>query len=400
MKLHKNLLIGLHAAFSEALAEDKYADKVLERVLKSNKKWGGRDRSFVSETFYEIIRWKRNYEYFIGKPLDKDSIYEVILAYLLNNKMEFQMYDEFHGISVSKLKDKIKKDFPTKAIKYSIPDWMQTRLEKELPDRWEKEIRALNVKADPILRVNTLKTTKEKLINQLKEDHVEVEAINGYKDALRMTFKKNAFRTQAFQDGLFEMQDASSQKVVEAVDVQPGMKVIDACAGAGGKTLHLAARMENKGSIIALDIFDWKLQELKRRARRAGVHTITTRVIEDTKVIKRLANSADRVLIDAPCSGLGVLRRNPDAKWKLQEEFIGRMIHTQKEILQSYSRMVKVDGILVYVTCSILPSENELQVKEFITKNPNFVLLYKENIFPSDSGFDGFFIAKMKKISI
>jgi len=139
---------------------------------------------------------------------------------------------------------------------------------------------------------------------------------------------------------------------------------------------------------------------LKRRARRAGVHTITTRVIEDTKVIKRLANSADRVLIDAPCSGLGVLRRNPDAKWKLQEEFIERMIHTQKEILQSYSRMVKVDGILVYVTCSILPSENELQVKEFITKNPNFVLLYKENIFPSDSGFDGFFIAKMKKISI
>ena len=129
---------------------------------------------------------------------------------------------------------------------------------------------------------------------------------------------------------MFEVQDASSQLIGRFLDVKEGMRVVDACAGAGGKTLHIAALMKNKGQIIALDIFEWKLAELKRRAKRAGAHNIETRVIDDNKVIKRLHNSADRLLIDAPCSGLGVLKRNPDSKWKIDQDFIDRIKRTGK----------------------------------------------------------------------
>ncbi|MBT8305011.1 MAG: RsmB/NOP family class I SAM-dependent RNA methyltransferase, partial [Bacteroidia bacterium] len=205
--------------------------------------------------------------------------------------------------------------------------------------------------------------------------------------------------TEAFKNGLFEVQDASSQLVAEFLDVKPGMRVVDACAGAGGKTLHLAALMENKGQIIALDIYDNKLKELKRRARRNGAHNIEPRHIESTKVIKKLYNKADRVLIDAPCSGLGVLKRNPDAKWKLDPEFLSRVKQTQQEILQKYSRMVKDGGKLVYATCSILPSENQEQVKSFLTSDSGkeFTFIEEKVILSHKTGYDGFYMALMQR---
>ncbi len=270
---------------------------------------------------------------------------------------------------------------------------------KELPQRWEQELKALNVPAETILRVNTLKISKEELIEKLAEERIETATIKGYNDALKLTFKKNVFKTQAFKEGLFEIQDASSQLVAEALDAKQGMKVIDACAGAGGKTLHIASKMQNKGNIIALDIFEWKLMELKRRAKRAGAFNITTKVIDDNKILKRLYNSADAVLIDAPCSGTGVLRRNPDAKWKLNEDFINRMIVLQAELLQSSAKMVKNGGTLVYATCSILPSENREQIDKFLSQNNEFQLISMQEYFPSECKFDGFFIAKLKKIA-
>ena len=177
------------------------------------------------------------------------------------------------------------------------------------------------------------------------------------------------------------------------------MRVIDACAGGGGKTLHLAALMQNKGRIIALDIEAWKLDELKKRARRAGASdTIETRVIESSKVIKRLENSADRLLLDVPCSGLGVLKRNPDAKWKLSPEFIEKVKITQQEILTSYSSMLKPQGVMVYSTCSILASENEKQVEKFMELNPGkFEIQQQDMLWPSE-GFDGFFMCRLKKL--
>ncbi len=195
------------------------------------------------------------------------------------------------------------------------------------------------------------------------------------------------------------MQDASSQLVGAALDVQPGMRVVDACAGAGGKTLHLAALMKNKGQIIAMDTEAWKLDNLKKRATRAGITIIEPRLIESSKTIKRLHNSADRLLLDVPCSGLGVLRRNPDAKWKLTHEFISTIKKTQQEILEGYSPIIKKDGVLIYSTCSILPSENTGQVNTFLKASENqFVLQEEKKVFPSESGFDGFYIAKIKRL--
>lgn len=175
------------------------------------------------------------------------------------------------------------------------------------------------------------------------------------------------------------------------------MRIIDACAGGGGKTLHLAACMKNQGRIVALDTVDWKLSELKKRARRAGAHIIETRVIDSGKTIKRLAATADRVLLDVPCSGLGVLRRNPDTKWKLSPNSIDEVAATQQQILSQYSTMVKPGGYLVYATCSILPQENEQQVKNFLDRNPSFELDAQKNVWPS-AGFDGFYMARIKRL--
>lgn len=396
--IHRNLLIGIHDALQETFfQENKYADKVLERLLKANKKWGSADRQVVSGIFYDIVRWKKRLEYYIAEGAKPSNIYKLILAYLLWTKTNYKKFEEFDGIKIADVLTKLKKGYlPTKAIEYSIPDWLAELLEKELGAKWEKEMQAMNEQAPVVLRANALKTNAKELVEMLAEENVNAFTIRGYEDAVQLEEKKNVFLTTAFKEGFFEVQDASSQKIAELLGVKEGMRVVDACAGAGGKTLHLAAKMNNKGQIIALDIFQWKLAELKRRAKRAGAFNIETRLIEDTKVIKRLHNTADRLLIDAPCSGLGVLKRNPDSKWKIDEDFINRIKTEQENILQNYSKIVKKGGQMVYATCSILPSENGLQVKKFLENNPEFSLLKEENIMPS-GGYDGFYMALIER---
>ena len=183
------------------------------------------------------------------------------------------------------------------------------------------------------------------------------------------------------------------------MEVEPGMKVIDACAGAGGKSLHLAALMKNKGHILSLDIYEKKLIELQRRARRNGVHIIEAKIIESSKTIKRLKEKADRLLLDVPCTGLGVLRRNPDAKWKLSPTFLEEVKITQQNLLRDYSSMVKPGGKLIYATCSILPSENENQIKTFLESKEGqlFTLENQKTLLPNDFGYDGFFMARLKR---
>lgn len=396
--IHRNLLIGIHDALQETFfQEKKYADKVIERLLKAHKKWGSEDRKVVSEIFYNIIRWKKRLEYYMGEGVKPNNIYKLILAYLLWSKTHYKKFEEFDGIKVADILTKLKKGtVPTKAIEYSIPDWLAETLEKELGKNWEREMLALNEQAPTVLRTNALKTTPRELIADLNDENVEAFTIKNYPDAVQLAEKKNVFLTSAFKDGLFEVQDASSQKIGELLDVKEGMRVVDACAGAGGKTLHLAALMKNKGQIIALDIYEWKLAELKRRAKRAGAHNIETRLISDNKVIKRLHEKADRLLIDAPCSGLGVLKRNPDSKWKIDQEFIERIKSEQQQILQDYSKILKKGGQMIYATCSILPSENNEQVKIFLENNPDFTLVKDQKIMPSE-GYDGFYMALIKR---
>ena len=401
MKLHRNLVFATIDSLHLIFNENKQADKVLKNTLKIDKRWGARDRAFIAETTYDIVRWKRLYSEIaeVREPFDRPNLFRLFTVWATLNGITIPEWKQFEDTPTRRIKGKFDELSKIRKYRESIPDWLDELGQKELGKKWDKEIAALNQQADVVLRVNTLKTTVEKLQNELADLEVETEILKGYPTALKLKERSNVFTTDAFKNGHFEVQDASSQKVAEILDAKPGMRVIDACAGAGGKSLHIATMMENKGQLIAMDIYENKLNELKRRARRNDIFNIETRVIDSTKVIKKLIDKADKVLIDAPCSGLGVLRRNPDAKWKLQPEFMDKIRTTQKELLDSYSRMVKPDGQLVYATCSILPSENELQVKAFLGREEgkDFTLLSEEKIMPSQSGFDGFYISLLQK---
>lgn len=395
-RLHRVLIIGLEVALQEALFEDKYADKVIEKTLKANKKWGSKDRAFVAESFYDIIRWKRKLAHYMGEAIMPDNIYTLIATYLIYSNYEVPSFDEFKVFDKKKVLARISEPIANPAVEHSVPDWLFDKIKADYGDATEAILAALNEQADVFLRVNRLKTSARKLIQSLLEDGVHAETVDGLPDALRIKVRKNLFRTKAFQDGWFEVQDLSSQKVAEALAPKAGMRVLDVCAGAGGKTLHLASLMENKGQIIALDIHGWKLKELKRRARRAGAHNIETRPIV-AKTIKRLRDGADALLIDAPCTGLGVLRRNPDAKWKLDPSFVERITKEQRNILAEYSKVLRLGGRMVYATCSILSEENEKQVAQFLAENAGFSLVSEETLLPHQSGNDGFYIAVVER---
>ncbi len=398
LKLYRNLTEAVVDALHEIFVENRYADKVIEKVLKQNPKWGARDRRFIAETTYDIVRWRRLLAHLIHA--EPDDFWKLVAAWCVWNKIDLPPWDEFEGIDRPKFFERWDKAKADTRIRESIPDWLDDLGRKALSKNWEKEIEALNEQAKVVLRVNTLKVSRTELKKQLLGEEIVANTIDRFPDALILEERQNIFTRQQFRDGLFEVQDAGSQLIAPYLKPEPGMRVVDACAGGGGKTLHLAALMQNKGRIIAMDIEEWKLDELKKRARRAGAsNNIETRVIDSSKVIKRLENSADRLLIDVPCSGLGVLRRNPDAKWKLSPEFIEQVKKIQKEILNNYSTMVKVGGLMVYSTCSILPEENEEQVKRFLEQHPGkFQLEEQQMILPSE-GFDGFFMARMKKLA-
>ncbi len=400
MRLHRNLVFavidGLHLIFNEG----EYADKVVEKLLKRDKRWGSRDRGFIAETTYDLVRWKRLYEEIaeVKPPYSRANLFRIFAVWAVLRGITLPEWKQIELTPERKIKGRFDELSKIRKYRESIPDWMDETGLKALGEKsWTRELAALNQQAEVVLRANRLKLTREQLAEQLRVEAIATEPLKGYPDALKLKERSNVFTTEAFKMGYFEVQDASSQLVAPFTDIQSGQRVVDCCAGAGGKTLHLAALMENKGQLIALDIYSGKLKELKRRARRGGAHNIEPRVIDSSKVIKKLAASADRVLIDAPCSGLGVLRRNPDAKWKLQPEFLEKVIGTQQEILRNYSKIVKPGGKLVYATCSILPQENEAQVKSFLAadEGKEFKLEEERRISPARTGFDGFYMARL-----
>jgi len=402
MRLHRNLCFAVIDGLLQIFNEGDYADKVIQQLLKRDKRWGSRDRGFVAETTYDIVRWKRLYAEIanVKEPFSRDDMWRLFAVWATLKGIKLPDWKYFENTPTRKIKGKFDELSKVRKFRESIPDWMDEIGINELgEDIWTKEIAALNKQADVILRVNTLKTNKKDLQLKLQSENIETEFLPNHPYALKLMERSNVFITEAFKNGWFEVQDASSQLVAAFLDVKSGMKVVDTCAGAGGKTLHLASLMENKGQIVAMDIYESKLKKLKIRARRNGVHNIDLKVIESTKPIKKLYNKADRVLIDAPCSGLGVLRRNPDAKWKLELEFIDNIKKVQQDILQQYSRMVKPGGKLVYATCSVLPSENQEQVQKFLTSDlgKDFIFVKDKKILAHKSGFDGFYMALLER---
>ena len=394
-KPHRILLQAIVNALIIIFNDGKFADKVIEKTLKENPKFGGRDRRFVAETTYDIVR---NYRLIAHLANTETDFWKILATYFAMEHLPIPDEREFSKLNEKEILDKYKALTDQKIIQ-SYPDWIWSLCETELGKNvWEEEAKALNNQASVVLRVNTLKTKKEILQKHLAEQEIEVEPINEYTDALVLVKRQNVFQNQLFKLGLFELQDAGSQAISEFLEVEPGMRVIDACAGGGGKSLHLSALMQNKGRIISMDVTQWKLDELRKRARRATASNIEPRLIEGSKTIKRLENTADRLLLDVPCSGLGVIKRNPDAKWKLDIGFIERTKELQQKILSEYSSMTKKGGQLVYSTCSILPSENREQVDKFLADNKNFELIKDKSILPS-KGFDGFYMALIKRVS-
>lgn len=401
MRLHRNLVFAVIDTLHLVFNEEKYADKEISKTLKRDKRWGSRDRAFIAETTYDIVRWKRLYSEIadVKAPYTRANLFRLFTVWATLKGIQIPDWPQFEDTPTRRIKGRFDELSQIRKYKESIPDWLDELGEKQLGKLWDKEINALNKQASVVLRTNRLKTNPKELQKTLDEEQIATKLLSEYPDALELYERQDVFKTQAFKKGLFEVQDASSQKIAHALDVEEGMRVVDTCAGAGGKTLHLAAIMENKGQVIALDIYANKLKELKRRAKRAGAHNIETRHIDTTKVIKKLYDSADRVLIDAPCTGLGVLRRNPDAKWKLSPEFLKEITEKQSQILHQYSRMVKSGGKLVYATCSILPSENEKQIEKFLSteEGEKFRLIKEQKISAHQSGYDGFYYAILSK---
>ena len=399
IKLHPLLVRSVAQALVAIFFEHRYADKVIEQTLKSNPKAGSRDRAFIAETTYEVLRYYRYYTEILGKtPRFETDFWQLIGIHFFLKSGQLPDWQEFKQLNIKEIQANAEKANAQRALRESIPDWLDEMAAAQLPDTWDKTLHWLNKPAQVVLRANRLKTDRAALQRALLEEGIETKTV-GTGDALVLARRQNIFLSPTFKKGWFEVQDYSSQLVGSALAPEPGMRVVDACAGGGGKTLHLAALLQNKGSLIALDTFAWKLDELRLRARRAGATNIETRPIESRKTIKRLYNSADRLLLDVPCSGLGVLRRNPDAKWKLKPEQIEQLRATQQEILQSYSHITKPGGRMVYATCSILPAENQDQIQLFLASEAgkSFQLLEEKRILPQDEGFDGFYIALLER---
>jgi 16S rRNA (cytosine967-C5)-methyltransferase len=396
MKLYKNLVNSVAETLQEIFVKNRYADKAIEKVFKQNPQWGSRDRRFVAEAVYDIVR---NFRLYSELAQSQKNFWFITAVWLVIKEIEFPDWQEFKNLNREAIilqKEQLNSNLP---VYESYPDWLWNLGIEELGEEvWTKEALAMNQQAQVVLRVNTLKTNTKKLIEEFTKTNIALKEIEGIENALQLVKRENVFQNNFFKLGWFEVQDAGSQLISSFLDPKPNQFVIDACAGAGGKSLHIAALMNNKGKLISMDVEGFKLEELKKRAKRAGVFNVETRVIEDSKTIKRLEGKADKLLLDVPCSGLGVIKRNPDAKWKLSLEVIERTKKLQEKILNDYCEMVKVGGEMVYSTCSILPSENKNQVDLFLQTHSNFEFIVDKTILPSQ-GFDGFYMALLKKVS-
>ncbi len=393
-KLHKGLVAAVVDVLETSFGQNQYVDRVIEKTLKSNRNWGSRDRAFIAESSYEIVRWWRLlWEIYGKKPnAKKRDLYNIFGIWWLRNDGTLPSWNEFDYLTefiAMDLEDRT-------AIKESFPEWLDSMAQEKLGDQWAEIAHNLNKKAPVVLRTNLGKNNRKELQNSLAQEGIETNISEVSEVGLVLKQRQNTFKSDSFQSGKFEIQDAGSQLIAPFLEVSSGQRVIDACAGAGGKSLHLSNLMNNKGLIISMDVEAWKLKELKKRAKRNGAHNIETRLIEGSKTIKRLASSADRLLLDVPCSGTGVIKRNPDTKWKISPEHLNRVQKLQGEIINDYSKMLKKGGLMVYATCSILPSENQDQVQSFLAKNPDFEFIKDHHQWPNDES-DGFYMALIKR---
>jgi 16S rRNA (cytosine967-C5)-methyltransferase len=399
-KVHRHLIESLAPTLREIFQSQSSIESVLERTFKAHRKWGSRDRKFFAEQIYELIRWWRKLWFLLGAEPDFEpsQIVRLWAIRLQLQNQELPAWEDLQNFQISP--ERLFEMQQDRSLRQSIPSWLDQVGSTEFGGQWDGILSSLNQAAPVDLRANTLLTDVSHLKQALASEEIETQLIADCESGLTLTTRKNFQNSKAFLAGLFEVQDRASQLVAPFLKVSPGQTVMDACAGAGGKSLHLAALMKNKGRLISCDVHDFKLKELKRRADRNQVKIIETLLIQQPEALKKFESTMDRLLLDVPCSGLGVLRRKPLDKWKLQPSDIEAIRTLQFQILKDYSRVTKPGGLMVYATCSFLPSENEAQVERFLkSQEGHWKLEDQIRVNPDQGRGDGFFAARLKRLA-
>ena len=399
IRLHPPTVSGVITALQEIFEKNQHAHIVVGKLLSENKKWGSRDRAFVANSTYEIVRhWRKLWAIF-GKDayVTKKSMYQIFGIWWLSEGNALPDWNEFESLKEFDV-EKALADLPqTVGVQESFPDWLDKMASEQLGEAWPVIAKSLNLPAPLSIRVNMLHLNQTKLAQLLNKEEVKTRVTSVSSSALIVEGRKKITNLKLYNKGLFEIQDAGSQLIAPFVQAKPGQNVIDACAGAGGKTLHLAALMKNSGQIIAMDIYPEKLKECNIRANRNGVSIVRTEELYE-ETLTDYQEFADAMLLDVPCSGTGVLKRDVDNKWKMKPEDVEDVIALQRQILSTYTCMLKPGGTFVYATCSILPSENENQTKWFIENyGSQFELDAEKRLNPSADN-DGFYMARFKKL--
>jgi 16S rRNA (cytosine967-C5)-methyltransferase len=416
------------------------ADSLIDTFFRSHKYLGSNDRRFIAEHAYGFLRHLSRLQYavrramhdFDGTLLEDDAYYlmlfvllqpEYMDSKLLLEALKSKLADEKLIAFLPKLVPRLKNDivYPEGfaerlSVQYSFPEWMIRRFIAERgEDETERLCAGLNAPAPLTLRVNTLKTTVEACLSKLLEAGIKAETTAISPVGLKVFKRLNIFSLDIFRQGWFEVQDEGSQILPLFIDPKPNVKLLDACAGAGGKTLEFSALMKNRGEIIAADVNRYRLEELKKRLKRAGADNIRIRAVENlTDLEKDYAEYFDIVFVDAPCSGLGTIRRNPGMKWKVTEQTVNEVSEKQQAILRSVSHLLKPGGVLAYATCTVLRQENESQIETFLAAEKDFSPFLKPqtsgnlkeihqkedgafSFLPCEHDTDGFFCSLLTK---
>jgi 16S rRNA (cytosine967-C5)-methyltransferase len=438
--MKKSSLIGHVCELLELIRPLKQpADNVAKEFFRQRHYLGSKDRRFISDTTFGILRNFTLVRFHAREVLESFKISSLPpIAIYISFALKIQDEDSasvladgesswrvsFPRIPCAELIAAIVRsqlpqtilENPVKriAMEHSFPETIVHEwVERFGAEEAERLCAASNQPAPTVIRVNTLKTTVEDCRRRLSEEGIESEPTLLSPRGLMLKKRINVQASQAFKDGWLEMQDEGSQLISLLLDPKPGETIVDACAGGGGKTLHIAALMKNEGELHAIDVHERRLAKIQPRLRRAGA-SIAQLDRADMKISDGLFGKADAVLVDAPCSGVGTFRRNPAAKLIFDAPFVDRIVETQKRVLESSASLVKPGGRLVYSTCTLLRQENEEVVETFLGTHPEFHLLSAPKIllaqnieiespsdylvlFPHKTNTDGFFAAVFRR---
>lgn len=403
------------AATQALLGFERPADQQLRHWFRAQPQLGGRDRAFIADAAFGVIRHLRRLEFSTSTRKPRALVLEYLLRIAGVSPQLLKLavpHNDLMGLTQA-----MPRAPEQPAILLSLPDWLFEKLLAQYGEGDAKLMAQALLSPAPLdLRVNTIKCSRDHALAQLRAQELDVEATTLSPHGLRCAQKSGLERNPLFRDGSVEVQDEGSQLVTELVAPKRNQMVVDFCAGAGGKTLALGAIMQSHGRVYAFDTSEKRLNNLKPRLKRSGLSNVHPQRIDsehDVRV-KRLAGKIDRVLVDAPCSGMGTLRRNPDLKWRMTPEAINELQAKQTSILQAASALVKPGGRLVYATCSLLTEENEFIVEAFLQTHPEWSLIdaaavlrerhiditmsdHYLRLFPHTHDTDGFFAAAIEK---